>query len=75
MKFNVSPKRASTNYKDWHRWFAWYPVRVGPHHLVWWERVERRGTPERDNYGGYYYVWEYRPLERDPFGWKKEGAS
>lgn len=25
----------------WHRWFAWYPVKVGPHDCRWFEFVER----------------------------------
>jgi len=26
----------------WHRWFAWKPVKVGPHDCRWLEYVERR---------------------------------
>lgn len=26
----------------WHRWYAWYPVRLIDGRLVWLQRVERR---------------------------------
>jgi hypothetical protein len=28
--------------KKWHCWFAWYPIRVNSHELVWLEMVERK---------------------------------
>lgn len=41
--------------KEWHLWFAWYPVRVGPHDCRWLEYVERRSVGWWD---GIY--WEVR---------------
>ena len=41
--------------RPWHRWFAWYPVRID-NERVWWEWVERRV----DNCQGYlcpHYRW------------------
>lgn len=29
---------------QWHRWFAWRPVRVGPRDCRWLEYVERKLT-------------------------------
>ena len=29
---------------NWHPWFAWFPVRVGPCDCRWWEMVERKIT-------------------------------
>jgi hypothetical protein len=29
--------------RDWHRWFAWYPVRlIGTDTYVWFEWIERQ---------------------------------
>jgi hypothetical protein len=29
--------------RDWHPWFAWYPVRLqGTDTRAWWEWIERR---------------------------------
>ena len=43
----------------WHKWYAWFPVRVGPHDCRWLETVERRG--ERwVSWGGSGWTWEYR---------------
>jgi hypothetical protein len=43
--------------EQWHRWFAWHPVRIGEE-LLWLESVERLGK----SHGGYYpfWTWEYR---------------
>lgn len=30
--------------ENWHRWFAWYPVRVSTWERAWLETVERKGT-------------------------------
>lgn len=46
--------------KQWHRWFAWRPVKVNDHDCRWLEWVERRG----DYYPGYAdndWEWEHRP--------------
>jgi hypothetical protein len=34
--------------RPWHRWFAWYPVRVGDA-MIWLEYVERK----TENFHGY----------------------
>lgn len=50
---------------DWHRWFAWHPVRIGNNDCRWLETVERRF--EYDNLAGgrlYYAILGdcyYRP--------------
>lgn len=28
--------------KNWHRFFAWYPVRINDHECAWLEMVERK---------------------------------
>ena len=39
---------------NWHRWFAWYPVRLRNGHFVWLRFVDESGTPEmpRANHAG-----------------------
>lgn len=44
----------------WHRWFAWYPVRLGPHDVRWMETVERRLEWQRTLGGTRYLIREYR---------------
>jgi len=53
MKFNCGTDY-QTWYKlktNWHRWFAWYPVRVGNCDCRWLEYVERC---YEDSYEGLY---------------------
>lgn len=43
--------------KEWHRWFAWYPVRIAPGDgssgpVVWLEYVETR----RETNSGFYEI-------------------
>lgn len=42
---------------NWHRWFAWYPVELGPNGLekAWLEFVECKRNP-------YIHHWEYRKI-------------
>lgn len=47
----------------WHPWFAWHPVRVGPHDCRWGELVWRKGEHHTGwDYDGVYsnWTWEYR---------------
>jgi len=37
-----SPRRQLERLRKWHRWFAWYPVRVDDNHGAWLQYVERR---------------------------------
>ncbi len=34
-----------TNYDEWHRWFAWFPIQVGDHYY-WLQFLERKRDPE-----------------------------
>lgn len=63
MRFNCDRfKRPSRHQRitQWHRWFAWYPVRIADGDCRWLEYVERKATYwcgwDSD---GYY--WYYRP--------------
>jgi len=60
------PNTVYRAHQRWHKWFAWFPVRVptvgrmSGMTLAWWETVERKGTPP--GYVNYeeYMDWEYR---------------
>lgn len=43
---------------NWHRWFAWYPVRLGEFEVRWLEWVDRRGTYHTG--GGMECWWSFR---------------
>ncbi len=43
--------------EEWHRWFAWYPARIGDHDCRWLEYIERRYCYHISDF------WEYRALE------------
>lgn len=51
-------KNKRDKYKDWHSWFAWYPVRIDQSRLVWLETVYRRirYIPEEVP---RFYGWDY----------------
>lgn len=52
MKWDCGKKKRER--EQWHRWFAWYPVRLADNDCRWLEYVERKG--ELDD--GWW--WEYR---------------
>lgn len=61
MRFKIQKER------DWHRWFAWYPVKTEGSERVWLEYVERRWNPRTmhrytDSYEDVwcYKGWRYR---------------
>lgn len=61
MKFNCGPtyqQRIAAKEK-WHRWFAWYPVRIGPNDCRWLECVERKGK-HHCSWFDEMWLWEYR---------------
>jgi hypothetical protein len=50
---------------EWHRWWAWRPVRLGDsHNCRWLEWVDRRGTFYNNDIGS---CWDYEYRARsDP---------
>lgn len=46
MKFNCGKQETWGEYRDrvgqWHRWYAWYPIRTGNEECRWLEWVERK---------------------------------
>ena len=43
----------------WHKWFAWYPCRIGKQ-KVWLETIERRCVGIKHGFEENYPEWEYR---------------
>jgi hypothetical protein len=65
MKFNCGPRTKKPDSRlTWHRWFAWYPVRISDNDCRWLETVDRRGNQEYYYDGGTYWQYEYRPLDK-----------
>lgn len=46
----------------WHRWFAWYPVRLAEHDCRWLEWVERHLTGVYVSSSWVFREFEYRPV-------------
>jgi hypothetical protein len=57
-------KKKPKDKTQWHVWFAWHPIRIGPH-LAWLEFVERCGTFSEDSCGGCW-SYEYRDVVWHP---------
>lgn len=47
----------------WHKWFAWYPVRISKEECAWLEYVERRGNVEYTWEGEEYWLFDYRGID------------
>lgn len=45
-------------YKEWHDWFAWYPVRIDQNRKIWLETVQRRILYTSEDFPRFY-GWEY----------------
>ena len=62
MKFDCGPTWAEKRdaEKQWHKWFAWCPVRIGSHDCRWLEVLERR---DKGQYRGSVRWWEYRAIK------------
>lgn len=47
--------------KEWHKWFAWYPVEVAERDCRWMETIERKGNLIIYS-GDCYWEFEYRAI-------------
>lgn len=71
MKFDCGPtpeqrREAYLKWREnWHRWFAWRPVRLGANDCRWLEYVERKQT-FHVGYGGAWWSSEYRAIGEAP---------
>ena len=66
MKWRVGKPGAKRRLKkQWHRWYAWYPVRVPTYgrmsgqHRVCLVQIWRRGTPYRTGQYGEHECWSW----------------
>ena len=49
--------------REWHEWFAWYPVFDRINGLsMFGERILRKQTYRPDNFLERFFGWEYRPI-------------
>ena len=55
---SMSPAVRAEIRKQWHCWYAWRPVRIGPLELCWLEWVDRRWRDWQTGYTPDH--WEYR---------------
>ena len=65
MKIDCGPTWAKTKARKekWHSWFAWFPVRVGPHDCRWLEWIERKGKHHYSySTQSGWWTWNYRKL-------------
>jgi hypothetical protein len=64
MKFNCGETWDETVARlgKWHRWFAWHPVRIGPHDCRWLEYVWRRGD-RHGSWDGTWWEWQYNDAQ------------
>ncbi len=73
MKFNCGPayevrwERRHKHLTNWHRKFAWFPVRVTEGDCRWLEYVERRGVYYASPYAASW-EWEYRAWDCEATG-------
>ncbi len=52
----VASKRAE-QLAQWHRWFAWFPVRTDSGVCCWLEIVERKCVAWPSDYGCFWHVF------------------
>ncbi len=70
MKFSCGKTRAQKRaekierLQNWHKWFAWRPVRVGNNDCRWLELVERRGELIYQGSISESWRWCYCPLRK-----------
>ena len=59
----MTREERSRKRKEWHQWFAWYPVTIGVQDgrtlKIWWEWVER-AEEFFPSWGGDEFRWQYR---------------
>ena len=67
MKFNcgITWEEKLVARKEWHRWFAWYPIRLGSRDCRWLETIERSGTYEMLSECECGFVYEYRAIGKE----------
>jgi hypothetical protein len=66
-KKKLSPSDKQPHKADWHNWYAWKPVRIGPM-THWLEIIQRRWYVNSKNahLKNYRGEWQYRVATIDP---------
>lgn len=63
MRFNCDRKATRADYfLNWHRWFAWYPVKIKTGDCRWLEIVERKYEYQGQIHPNRFFEPEYRPM-------------
>lgn len=74
--FNVKAEETYSRFSNWHRWYAWFPVRVGEDDCRWLEWIERRGESASYKVHKRFLSWGYKDgslsFKYSGFGWKWE---
>ncbi len=55
-------RAAGRRREHWHLWFAWCPVILDTGRMIWFERVQRKGTCT-SRYNGIGSGWRYEYAE------------
>ena len=63
MKFNCGLTK-NEKLQSWHKWFAWYPVRISKNDCRWLETVYRKGTMVYYIQKGKIWEWSYISKEK-----------
>ena len=67
-------QRRPQDYRAWHPWFAWHPVRTkNGHRWAWLEWIERSGWGGLDVES--YWYWEYRRFGEKTPSFNEEAAG
>lgn len=60
---NAANKEKWLYERNWHRWFAWYPVRTSPTKVRWLSWIERRLDYSGRTTQPEWYYWDIRRFE------------
>jgi hypothetical protein len=65
MKFKLPKLKTYGDIQKWHKWFAWYPVKINQH-WFWLQYVEQRCEIFSYSLGGmieHPIYWHYREVD------------
>jgi hypothetical protein len=59
MKFKCPKNKPFKDTRQWHKWFAWHPVKTD-NNCIWLEFVYRKGTNHISVPYDRHFSWEYK---------------